>query len=234
MATVRYTTLFGDDFALGNLVTKGNDLATKARSDSELVLRDRGTGNFITIEGEDLSYKKGVLTDGTITGVEFTDADGKAFVSFTDTHYKTSQLGAALKLADLDTFFFQLFNGKDDILGSRVDDYLIGAAGDDTLDGRGGEDWLWGRAGTDRETGGGGRDYFMFNETGELDIITDFDARGGGDRQDYIATNLDYVSITQKGDHTIIDFGDGNRMKLLDVDASLVTVDDFVPLYGEV
>lgn len=234
MATVKYTTLYGDDFALGNLLSKGNVLTTDAKSATEMVLRDLGTGNFIVIEGENLSYKKGALVGGTITNVDFTDADGKSFVSFTDTSYHTPELGAALRLTDLETFYFQLFNGKDDVYGTKVDDYLIGAAGNDILDGRGGEDWLWGRTGTDRETGGAGRDYFMFSKSSDLDIVTDFDADGSGELQDYIATNLDYVSIKQKGDDTVVDFGDGNRMKLLNVDASLVTVDDFVPLYGEV
>lgn len=231
MATVKYTTLYGSDFGLGNLLGTVNDLQTIERDGKHMVVQSLGTENRVVIEGEGLRYRKDVLVAGTITSVEFTDADGKAFVTFSDMHYDAAKLGPTLDLEEYVDFFETLFIRDDEIFGTGISDYLIGGGRDDVLLGRGGDDFLFAKGGTDTVTGGKGSDRFMFNVNSELDIVTDFDASGGGDQQDYIATERKDYRIMQKGDDTIVNFGDGNRIKLLGVDAAQVDGADFVGLY---
>lgn len=231
MATVRYTTLYGSDFGLGDLLGKVNDLETIERDGKHMVVQSFETENRVVIEGEGLRYQKDVLVAGTITSVEFTDAEGQAFVTFSDTHYDAAKLGPTLGLEGYEDFFETLLIRDDEIFGTGLSDYLVGGGRDDVLLGRGGDDFLFAKGGIDTVTGGKGSDRFMFNVNSELDIVTDFDASGGGDKQDYIATDLKDRVITQKGDDTIVDFGDGNRIKLLGVDAAQVDSSDFVGLY---
>jgi hypothetical protein len=87
-------------------------------------------------------------------------------------------------------------------------------------------------AGNDRITGGGGSDVFLFQSgTGTTfndgrDIITDFDANGGGSDQDYLFWD-DVVDIRKSGKNTVVEYGDGDTVTLLDVKRSQIDVDDF-------
>jgi hypothetical protein len=79
-------------------------------------------------------------------------------------------------------------------------------------------------------TGGSGSDHFFFTHDGKggTDVITDFDAKGGGDNQDYIATSFEEVlSIKQVGDDLVLDYGDGDTLTLLDIDKSDFGKSDF-------
>jgi Ca2+-binding RTX toxin-like protein len=100
--------------------------------------------------------------------------------------------------------------------------------GNDISLGRGGVDTLSGGVGNDRMTGGIGEDKFVFEPGFGRDVITDFDANPL-DGQDHIdATFPGADAVTQVGKHTVIDFGDGDRLTLLNVTASDIDATDFI------
>ena len=104
------------------------------------------------------------------------------------------------------------------------------AGGNDKIKAFGGDDSLNGEAGDDRMTGGGGSDFFFFMHEGKggKDIVTDFDAKGGGDNQDYVEGSIeDVLSIKQVGDDLVLNYGGGNTLTLLDIDKSDFSADDF-------
>ena len=72
---------------------------------------------------------------------------------------------------------------------------------------------------------------FFFKRGYSNDVITDFDAKGGEGNQDFIeimaGTKFD---IEKDGRNTVVDFGKGSTITLLDVRASQVTDADFMIL----
>jgi len=111
----------------------------------------------------------------------------------------------------------------DELYGGGGNDRLLGGSGADTLDGGKGADRLLGGAGDDTMTGGLGTDTFIFSPNSGNDIITDFDIEVD---QIKLTTALagtltiegliaDAV-VTSDGS-TIIDFGNGNDLELLNV-----------------
>lgn len=98
---------------------------------------------------------------------------------------------------------------NDTLLGGDEGEILIGGAGDDTLDGGSGNDRLQGDAGSD---------LFVFGFGSGRDVVADFEAGtdvldlsgfGFGDVEE-----LSTVS-DQRGSHLHLDFGDGDRLILL-------------------
>ncbi len=125
--------------------------------------------------------------------------------------------------------------GDDTLSGDDGTNGLYGLAGADTLDGRGGDDILEGGAGDDVMTGGAGDDSFVFADGHGRDTITDFLAgSAGGDvidlrRLTAAAGFTDVMAAAaQVGDDTVIDFGDGNSIALLGVDATQLEEQDFL------
>lgn len=111
-----------------------------------------------------------------------------------------------------------VFDGFEEVYGSKYGDKITGDKHNNYLEGQ---------AGNDRLTGGAGSDTFAFFEGDGSDVVTDFDAVGGGQKQDYIGVaTKDGLFVTGKGDDTIVEF-DGVRITLLDVKATDVTLADF-------
>jgi Ca2+-binding RTX toxin-like protein len=111
-------------------------------------------------------------------------------------------------------------NGNDDLFGRDGDDTLTGGRGKDTLFGENGSDILFGGAGLDMlfcsdgddtATGGGGADTFVFfwSSTGEIDVITDFNARQDT-IQFLLASQTENLTVTNDGKDTVIDFNTEN------------------------
>lgn len=128
----------------------------------------------------------------------------------------------------IDAMLAKVYAGKDTFHGSKVGDVVNAGAGADRLFGGGGEDGLAGEAGNDTVVGGGGSDQFVFRKGYDQDVVTDFDAKGGGHDQDYVLVVADAeFDIVGHGRDTVIDFGHGDTLTLLDVRKSQVTEDDF-------
>jgi Ca2+-binding RTX toxin-like protein len=121
------------------------------------------------------------------------------------------------------------------VIGSQAGDKIVGNGLNNMIDGSGGNDQL---------TGGGGDDTLVFAPGFGRDIVTDFDAdsASGQDLLDISAfgiTAADFaarIAISDLGVHTLITIdGDPNQtIRLLGVDAAIVTQDDFVFLTVDV
>lgn len=112
--------------------------------------------------------------------------------------------------------------GSDTLIGNSGRDHLFGLGGADTLrgdgdvdrlNGGGGDDTLIGGRGDDRMKGGAGADTFVFGLRDGHDRIDDFNAA-----QDMIdLPDKADVSISFKGDHTVLDLRGGGEIILVDV-----------------
>ncbi len=122
--------------------------------------------------------------------------------------------------------------GRDMLAGGTEHDRLDGGAGDDRLGGGAGRDTLTGGAGDDILTGGAGKDSFVFGQRGfGQDRITDF-RPGSGDLVVLDHTLLaDFAAVraaaVQRGAHTVIDLGQGDRIVLEEVALSDLRARDF-------
>ena len=107
---------------------------------------------------------------------------------------------------------------------------MNGEGGNDILEGRGGADTLSGGIGKDILVGGVGFDTFVFTTDFGRDVITDFNADGGPGAQDHIqATFPGAEDVHKSGKHdTVVDFGSGDTLTLLNVKPSHLDASDFI------
>ncbi len=126
--------------------------------------------------------------------------------------------------------------GFDLLNGDAGNDTLGGGGGSDTLRGRSGDDFLNGGAGADTLGGDGGNDRFIFTRGGDADTILDFTAGAGTvDTIDVSAFGAAFNTIgeiraatTDVGGDAVIDFGGGDTLTLIGVQASQLSFDDFI------
>lgn len=135
--------------------------------------------------------------------------------------------------------------GADRIEGDDGDDRLYGGDGDDIVEGWFGDDLIWGGAGgdvlvagggIDRLWGGAGADRFVFGDGMEQDVIYDFKLKQGD--MLIIQGNMNGTGIgsddfsvlqqrmTQVGNDTVIDLGNGDTLTLVNFLASTLRRDD--------
>ncbi|WP_137043293.1 VWA domain-containing protein [Pseudolabrys sp. FHR47] len=121
-----------------------------------------------------------------------------------------------------------------------TDDRILVAASASIMIGGSGNNVLIGSDGNDAMTGNGGSDAFVFQPGGGEDRIEDFSGHAG--QGDVIALdgfsfssfnelkqNADITDIGQDGHHTtLIDFGGGDTITLVDVDPNQLTAADFI------
>lgn len=119
--------------------------------------------------------------------------------------------------------------GKDNVLrGLGGNDLLLGAAGRDRLMGSEGDDVLIGDGTSVRHFA----DVFMFGKSTGQDVILDFDAeldsfeimKGLNDMKRPWQV-LDHLE--QHGNHVVLDLGDGNAVKMLHVELSELSKNNF-------
>ncbi|WP_114008007.1 beta strand repeat-containing protein [Cohaesibacter intestini] len=113
------------------------------------------------------------------------------------------------------------------IMGNSGNNILNGAFGDDILRGGSGNDSFLDDSGNDTFYGGDGADTFIFLNTGESDVIADFEngidhIRIGG----LGVTSFADISHSQQGANTELTFG-GATVTLLNFSDSLISADDF-------
>jgi Ca2+-binding RTX toxin-like protein len=207
--------------------------SVRQQSANEVVYQDNTTGDRWTVEGFGLQVDQvGNLTGGTVTLMEHADKKGDVFLTCSDFLYNIPADKPLFEVHTGISLFVTQFD--DDIQGSKDDDYLNagqgsdfifankgnddlrGEVGNDILKGGGGKDFLWAGGGDDYVTGGGGKDIFKFLIGDGHDTITDFSAR----KDVFEATWANVDAITQVGNDTLIDFGDGDMLTLIDVNAN--------------
>lgn len=199
---------------------------------SQALLFDSAGGEYVALVGEDIAYAAGAMSGGTIHQVVFKSPDGENEARITGLDADAAELSTVWSGGGIRAVVETLMAGKDTIKGANRGEWIDGYDGNDHIDGRGGNDWIMGGEGRDRLTGGKGSDYFIFYPGDGKDTIVDFDPDGGEGRQDFIdvATVPDF-DIVRDGKDTLVIYGEGDVIRLLDVRKSHVTFDgDFIAI----
>jgi Ca2+-binding RTX toxin-like protein len=226
MVKATFTSLL--DFDTVDTYYTDDSLELRTERSQKAVYVDTESGNRIVFEGTNFSYDGDVLVGGTITDVQFKANGGGDYATITGADYDAEKLASILTDRGVQPMLRNAFRGDDLLIGSSARDVFWAAAGDDTLRGRAGGDTLEGGKGDDRLVGGRGSDLFIFDPGDGRDTITDFDANGGGNLQDYIGVDsTDDLSIRRSGSDTVVDFGDGDTITLVGVARSDVSHSDF-------
>jgi Ca2+-binding RTX toxin-like protein len=203
------------------LVAENTELATFVDTQSNYVLKIKGNG--LQSDGE-------TLVDGSVKSLSFFNEQGQLALRVKG-EYDGRELGAFINDGDPAVFESFLFSGNDTFVGSKRDDYISAGAGDDKISGLGGRDEIYGGLGKDMLTGGLGSDIFFFAPGSGKDRITDFDANGGGQKQDYIGTGgvaFDDIEFRKAGDDVLMDLGSGDAIRLLHVKLKDIDETDFL------
>lgn len=238
MAKIKYTEALGD---LGSLrfsyMPDAIYTNMEKSTDTKYVYEDEFNGTSLSLKGVNFASLDGALLKGRVESVVFRNAEGDVTATIDGLDLGAKGLHKMLTQDDafnIYDFLEKVMSGDDQFTGTAIRDFAWAGGGDDVIKGRGGDDSINGMGGHDTMTGGAGSDHFFFLQDGKggRDTITDFDASGGGSNQDYIAADYDDVlSITQKGDDVVIDFGFGDKLYLLDTDRNDVGKADFhIPL----
>lgn len=138
--------------------------------------------------------------------------------------------------------------GNDRLNGGAGFDYVFGEGGDDRLFGGPSDDHIGGDIGRDIMTGGSGLDNFLYTANGfflfgghGFDTITDFDPRGrDGDLITLMINSAFGVTTFQQlragmqqiNGNTIMNFGNGDVLELLDVRINELSNDNFIIFQG--
>jgi Ca2+-binding RTX toxin-like protein len=229
MAIVKLTTLMPrSEWSTGSLYDAAPVLTDTRRTAAVFVSMD-GDSNEILLRGTGFKYRDGELVAGTITSIVFQNSDGDNYMRISKVELNAKRLPELTdqfdeKLYDLAT------RGNDTLIGTSEDQWLTGGRGADRLRGRGEQDILAGGQGNDTYTGNGGSDYFFTGIGQGRDVVTDFDPNPEGNdqsSQDYFTDRGGEYEIRKRGNDTIIDYGHGDMLILLNVKRSDVDNTDF-------
>jgi hypothetical protein len=224
-----------------------DEFSLLSHNQHEVVYWNRDSDEKLVISGNHLNVHHEILDQGTITHWELTDRKDHSYLEISDFTLKAANIGADTIATLLTTAPSMIISGNDRIIGSAFDDRLLfgadgsdriwgnngadtvlGGTGNDILDGGKGIDHLDGGTGRDRMTGGAQADVFIFSAGYGKDVITDFDAVGGGYRQDYLTLSEAPTTIVKSGHDVILDFGGGDTLTLLDVRRQDLDSHDFL------
>jgi hypothetical protein len=206
-----------------------NDFALMSGTKTRAVFVDRTSLDEVIVEGKNLDYSRGILKSGIVEKFTRADSSGDKFLSV-----ENFKVDARFLLGD--TFFEQFgeitsraVRGNLRAIGTNLDDAIGPGNKNEILIGRGGDDRLAGGLGRDILTGGTGNDTFVFVASYANDVITDFDATGGVGFQDLIdGAFADLEAIVKSGKDTVIDFGGGDTLTLLNVKPREIDATDFL------
>lgn len=240
MAKIVYGSGLGNGGIIPDFYDADLDLLDGSSTAERVVFKDTGNGNDrMVITGSGFQWQEGsdVIGFGTIKGINFTDASGDVSymkisgldmeVGFFNEAYANDGIGGvmALLMRGADTItgsdnadYITANAGADLVRGGKGADVIRGGSQADRLYGDAGNDDIWGNRGSDRMWGGTGSDDFTFVTGDGKDTIGDFDATGGGNKQDYLRLlgGVEFT-IAKSGDDLVLDFGGGDTLTLLDV-----------------
>jgi Ca2+-binding RTX toxin-like protein len=226
MAKIKCGNLLDDYQLLANLYTGNLDLGK--HSSKSAAFTDADQHNAIVLTGTGFQYLQGTMAGGHVDKVVFENSRGGVLASVTKANIDAGAILPIIETQGVEAGLTKILDGKDSFTGSVHGDYIFGYGGADKLNGGAGDDALNGGAGKDRLAGGKGSDVFLFSVEGGHDVVTDFDADGGGKKQDYINLESDtHYKILKSGHDTVIDLGGGDTLTLLGVDHKHVTGADF-------
>jgi hypothetical protein len=226
MTKVLYTDNLFDHENLSSFDAESFELAS-IKDDSLTFTDDNGAR--MVLHGDDIEKKKGEVTDGTITGAEFYNADGEKIYTFKNVDMSAADIYKAYSFDHSpNRVMHGLMNGADTVTGSKYDDSLWGFNGNDVLKGGLGDDLLYGHAGNDTLTGGKGADSFTFLAGTGHDTVTDFDVAGA----DHDVIYMDYylyrtMTIEKDGKDLLLTLETGEQMTLDHVRKADLSMDHF-------
>lgn len=238
---IEYTSFFFDkiaEFSTQNLVVA-------SEASGKVVLMDQDSGSRVIVSGEKLKCQGDMIVGGEIESWSYS-VDGSKLVTVTGAHLDAKALShtsftdffneASLEVLESNNLIVNRsiadssnsgLGGNDVIYAGNGDNDVGGGTGRDRIYGQGGDDTLHGDAGNDRLTGGPGSDLFVFANGEGKDVVTDFDAIGGEGNQDFIGASFAEITVRRSGSDTVIDFGGGDTLTLLDVRARDIDASDF-------
>lgn len=210
MARVTYTRYFGEHGELEEIYNIDRlEISSSARTRVEYV---DNTGDSIVFDGVRLNVEGGEMVAGRVSAFRFVDDGGERLINVGNGNWSAAELsGGLFGGSGIRGLLIEAYAGNDRFFGSRNGDILYGAGGQDTLRGGKGEDW------------------FLFGHGDGRDVVLDFDANGGEGKQDFIRQFSNDFEIRRDGENTVIDFGGGDTLTLLDVRRSQISSADFMP-----
>lgn len=216
---------------------------------TKVVFEDSDSGDTIIYKGHDLAVKKGIIVSGDLTGWSLANSDQDPYTIVKDFKIDLDKIHAKTTVAFAEKVYDKILSGNDTMTGSSASDslsglggndkingndggdYLYGGKGNDTINGGAGIDGIFGGKGNDRLTGGADYDVFYFAKGDGNDTITDFNADDSDlANHDYIGAKFEDATITATGSedqHTLISFGNGSTITLLNVLSTAVGAGDF-------
>jgi len=229
MANIQYFEALGDYGSFYDFFDE-DTLHFTSRSSTLAVVKD-DNGNTMIFKGTGFKFKDGLPIGGTVTGGSFIDAHSDKLATASGLHLSAKDLLGSFNTIGLSGLLSKLISGYDKITGTALSDDLQGGAGKDVIKGLNGDDMLDGGTGNDTLTGGKGTDFFEFHKGYGRDTITDFDAVGGGIKQDYIGVlKSEYakMKIVDSGKDVDLIFGNGDHLILKNVDHHDISSKDFI------
>ena len=220
--------------AADNLIHgEGGDDILHGGAGNDTIFGAQGSNEIYAEAGDDVlrGFNGNDIMDGG-EGVDEVYYDQR-FEGYVDSRMNINLVeGKAIFIDSLGSPFDTLIN-IENVIGSYYDDTIIGNSADNKLEGRGGDDIIFGGNGDDiligwegnnELTGGDGDDEFwIINNKNNIDTIIDFDTQN--DSLNFAAFTSDIVkgysdiSISQVGDDSSIDLGDGQTLILKNTDA---------------
>lgn len=175
----------------------------------------------ISLSGDGIEREFLNITAGTVDSVYIRSSSGPVALEVVGLDFTAPALSQVLTGKGVAAFMNVITQGDDLMIGSAIADLMVAGRGDDILRGGAGRDDLEGGRGNDRLSGGDQSDEFAFMGPFDADVISDFDAKGGGNRQDYLVLELGqtYTEMSLRNG-VKLDFGHGDSIVLRDVDAS--------------
>ncbi|WP_179379322.1 beta strand repeat-containing protein [Jannaschia marina] len=199
-------------------VTYSSDLSVKGISDADLATPIPGVVSPIHLHNAPAGANGPVVQDTLIDAGATLDVDagpGEIGVVGADVIDEVLEVDVLSSIENVTAS-----DDADVLIGSDVDNRLVGGDGDDLLSGEGGDDIL---------TGGAGADTFRFAPGDGNDVVTDFQL--GTDRLQIDDFGPDFSAsdaLTQDGSDALLTFEDGSTVRLVGVDATQFSEDDFL------
>ena len=220
MAKLKFKSRLGDYGELEDLYTSIVNLSLMKHTTKKAVYTDSGNGNKLVLIGKNFEYDGDFMEGGTILSIVFQNGAGKQFAIVNHGRWDPQDFITAYASGGFDGMESYVLRGKDTLIGSKRSDILDGEGGADKILGGVGNDHITGGRGDDKLWGGKGSDIFFFQPGHGHDKIYDFDAKGGGEKQDYIALppGAEYEEVRQ-GKNLLLDFGDDGSILLIGVKA---------------
>ncbi|MBD3884897.1 hypothetical protein IFO70_24485 [Phormidium tenue FACHB-886] len=216
--------------ALNTAISAGQfQLGSSAADASDRLIYDRSTGDlFFDVDGTGAQAQIKIATLSTKSALSHTNI--VTFNDLTTTQGTDSITGQATRDQIVGRRGDDVLNGgggADRLSGDQDQDIIRGGAGRDRLKGGVGNDHLLGGLDSDWLEGGKGRDRFILERGAGNDVILDFK-----DKEDRLGLapgiQAKRLKIIQRGRNTLIELRNDRLAVLNGVEASQITMADFV------